>query len=134
MPSNLDERVYFPTRVRVRGRTVSFTVPDSFLGGPAQAGWGYAVAVSGADLMQSLDLAARAGLARESRDNMMVLEVGPGTWSDIFGGGRDDAPLQPPLIDIVVPAGETQEEILRDFDSAAGRMVELPAVVPAAQR
>ncbi len=131
VPQDLDQRVLFPTRVRVRGRTISFTVPNSFLGGPAQASWGYAVAVTGADLMQSLDLAARAGLARETRDNLMVLEVGPGTWNDFFGGGRDDAPLQPPLIDILVPEGERQEEILRDFDSAAGRMVELPAVVPA---
>ncbi len=131
VPQNLDERVYFPTRVRVRGRTISFSVPDSFLGGPAQASWGYAVAVSGADLMQSLDLTARAGLARASRDTLMVLEVKPGTWKDFFGGGRDDAPLQPPLIDILVPEGESQEEILRDFDSADGRPVELPAVVPA---
>ena len=130
VPANLDERVYFPTRIRVRGRTVSFSVPDSFLGGPAQAGWGYAVAVSGADLMQSLDLTARAGLARETKDTLMVLEVRPGNWRDVFGGGRDDAPLQPPLIDILVPEGEKQEEVLRDFDSAAGRMVELPAVVP----
>lgn len=130
VPKNLDERVFFPTRIRVRGRTISFSVPDSFLGGAAQASWGYAVAVSGADLMQSLDLSARAGLARETKDTLMVLDVRPGTWKDVFGGGRDDAPLQPPLIDILVPEGETQEEILRDFDSARGRMVELSAVVP----
>jgi hypothetical protein len=130
VPSNLDERVYFADRIRVRGDTVYFTVPDSFLGGPAQPHWGYAIVVSGSNLMQSLDIAARAGLARETQDNLMVLGVGPGTWNEIFGGGRDDAPLQPPLIDIVVPEGESQEEILRDYDSAAGRMVELPAVVP----
>jgi hypothetical protein len=133
VPANLDERVFFPTRVRVRGSTILFTVPDSFLGGPAQPDWSYAVAISGADLMQSLDLAARAGLARESKENLMVLDIGPGTWKDIFGGGRDDEPLQPPLVDILVPEGERQEEILRDFDSDAGRMVELPAVVPASQ-
>jgi hypothetical protein len=132
VPRDLDERVFFPTRVRVRGRTVSFSVPDSFLGGAPQATWGYTVAVSGADLMQSLDLTARAGLARETREALMVLEVRPGTWKDFFGGGRDEAPLQPPLIDILVPDGQRQEEILRDFDSDAGRMVELPAVVPAA--
>ncbi len=131
VPKNLDERVYFPTRVRVRGRTISFSVPDSFLGGAAQASWGYTVGVSGADLMQSLDLTARAGLARETKETLMVLEVRPGNWKDFFGGGRDDASLQPPLIDILVPEGEAQEEILRDFDSAAGRPVELPAVVPA---
>ena len=133
VPANLDERVYFPTRVRVRGRTISFSVPDSFLGGPAQANWGYAVAVTGHDLMQSLDLSARAGLARETQENLMVLEVRPGNWKDVFGGGRDDAPLQPRFIDILVPEGERQEEILRDFDSRAGRMVELPAVVPASR-
>ena len=131
VPAGLDERVYFPTRIRVRGRTISFYVPDSFLGGPAQASWGYAVAVTGHDLVQSLDIAARAGLARERQDNLMVLEVRPGNWSDFFGGGRDDAPLQPPLIDILVPEGESQEQILRDFDSARDRAVELPAVVPA---
>ena len=131
VPAGLDERVYFPTRIRVRGRTISFYVPDSFLGGPAQASWGYAVAVTGHDLMQSLDIAARAGLAREEKKNLMVLEVRPGNWSDFFGGGRDDAPLQPPMIDILVPEGRSQEEILRDFDSARDRPVELPAVIPA---
>ena len=49
----------------------------------------------------------------------------------VLGGGRDDASLQPPMIDILVPEGQSQEEILRDFDSARDRPVELPAVVPA---
>ena len=36
----------------------------------------------------------------------MILPVSPGRWQDRFGGGRENADIQPPLIDIMVPKGE----------------------------
>jgi len=52
-------------------------------------------------------------------------------WSDRFGGGEDDDPLQPPLVDVIVPRGATQEKVLKDYSSKEGRLVRLPGVVPA---
>jgi hypothetical protein len=130
IPMDVEDRVYFPTLVRVRGQKVSFFVPDHFLGGPAGADWSYAVAVSGADLLQSFDLAAKVGLSEEGEDALMILPVTPGRPRDHFGG-RERTPLQPPIVDVLVPAGMSQEEVLRSYDLAAGLPAELPGVVPA---
>ena len=35
----------------------------------------------------------------------MILPVSPGRWHDRFGGGRENAAIQPPLVDIIVPKG-----------------------------
>ena len=88
--------------------------------------------VTGASLTESFDLSASVGLADETRANLGVIPVSPGRWKDRFGGGRDAAPLQPPIIDIIVPEGEKQEALLSDFDSRRGRPAVVPAVVPAA--
>lgn len=130
VPGDVESRIFFPTQVKVRGTRISFFVPDSFLGGPAQATWSYVVAVSGANVLQSLDL--RRILGRDaSEDSLMILPVSPGRWQDRFGGGRDDSPIQPPLLDIIVPEGVKQETLLGDFDARAGKRVVLPGVVPA---
>jgi hypothetical protein len=131
LPADLDLRVYFPNRVRVRGQKVSFFVPDELLGGKALPDWSYTVAVSGADLIQSFDLSASMGLAESRREGLMILPISPGKWQDRFGGGREEEPLQPPLVDILVPPGTSQELLLSDFDSRAGRPARLMGVVPA---
>lgn len=123
----VDARVFFPRLVRVSGRKVRFFVPERFLGGPAQADWGYLVAVSGANLLQTFDRA----LSRSGVSPLAILPVSPGAWSDRFGGGEEGAPLQPPFVDIVVPDGVTQEEALSSFRSRLERPAVLPVVVPA---
>ncbi|HSL83320.1 MAG TPA: glucodextranase DOMON-like domain-containing protein [Thermoanaerobaculia bacterium] len=130
IPMDVEDRVFFPTRVRVRGQKVSFFVPDRFLGAPASPEWSYVVAVSGADLLQSFELTGRLGLSAADEDGLMILPVTSGRPRDHFGG-RERAPLQPPLVDILVPPGTTQEEVLQSYDLAEGLPVELPGVVPA---
>lgn len=134
IPVDIDERVFFPTQIHVRGQKISFFVPGIFLGGPAKPTWAYVVATSGADLVQSLDIAHRLG--RQTGDQgLMILPVSPGRWQDRFGGGRENAAIQPPLIDVIVPkGGRTQEEVLSDFDARAKRPVKLTGVVPAEQK
>ena len=130
IPIDVDERIYFPTQIRVRGQKIGFFVPGIFLGGPAKATWAYVVASSGANLIQSFDI------AHQLPDfGLMILPVSPGGWQDRFGGGRENAPIQPPLIDVIVPkGGRTQEEILSDFDARTKRPVKLTGVVPAEQK
>ncbi len=130
VPADLESRVFFPSRVRVRGNTISFFVPDSFLGGAARADWAYVVAVSGADLHQSIDLKAAVGLGAEREQRLMILPIAPGQWSDRFGGGLENDPLQPPLVDVIVPAGSNQEKLLQDRSLRDNRPVQLPGVVP----
>lgn len=133
IPADVDERIFFPTQIHVRGQKISFFVPGIFLGGPAKPTWAYVVATSGADLVQSLDIAHMLG--RQSGDkSLMILPVSPGRWQDRFGGGRENADLQPPLIDVIVAKGKSQEKILSDFDAHGRRPVVLTGVVPAEQK
>jgi hypothetical protein len=134
IPVDVDERIFFPTQIHVRGQKISFFVPGIFLGGPAKATWAYVVASSGADLVQSFDIAHQLG-RQNSDQGLMILPVSPGRWQDRFGGGRENAAIQPPLIDVIVPkGGRTQEEVLSDFDARAKRPVKLTGVVPAEQK
>jgi hypothetical protein len=126
-----DSRVFFPTRIHVFGPTIQFFVPASFLGGIAKPTWSYVVAVSGADIYQEIDIGAALKITAAEPDSLMILPIEPGNWSDRFGGGRDDDPLQPPLVDLIVPPGRSQEAILKDDDPVTNRPVRLPGVVPA---
>jgi hypothetical protein len=128
IPGDVEDRLFFPTRVQVRGNTIRFFVPGSFLGGPAQPTWAYTVAVSGANVLQSLDLNRVMGRSPKD-DALMILPISPGRWGDRFGGGRDNSPLQPPLVDILAPEGRKQETILSDFGPK--KPVVLLGVVPA---
>jgi len=129
--TDVENRVYFPTRINVFGRTIRFFVPSSFLRGEAKPTWSYVVAVSGADVFQRLDVLGALKVTEPAPASLAILPVAPGTWSDRFGGGEDDDPLQPPLVDVIVPRGATQEKVLKDYSSKEGRLVRLPGVVPA---
>jgi len=134
IPVDVEERIFFPTQIHVRGQKITFFVPGIVLGGPARPTWAYTVATSGADLLQSFDLARKLG--RDPSDKtLMILPVSPGRWQDRFGGGRENADIQPPLIDLIVAkGGRTQEQVLSDFDARAKRPVKLTGVVPAEQK
>ncbi|HEX8819799.1 MAG TPA: glucodextranase DOMON-like domain-containing protein [Archangium sp.] len=121
----LAERVFFPTRIRVSGSRVFFFVPEDFLGGTAQPTWGYAVAVTGASLQRRVELPAFLGGSAEAREGLMLLGIRPGGGSVHFGGGRLGDPGQSPVVDLMVPEGVQQREVL------GPKPLPWPAVVPA---
>jgi hypothetical protein len=125
MNRDIEKLIFFPTRVRVLGSKIGFLVPISFLGGWAKPEWSYVVAVSGADVLQKIDLGDLFNVGAEGPDSLFILGIAPGfTWSDRFGGGDEDNHNQSPLVDIVVPPGKKQEDVLKD------KPVRLPGVVP----
>ncbi|KFA87287.1 glucodextranase DOMON-like domain-containing protein [Archangium violaceum] len=122
----IERSVFFPTRVRVSGPTVSFFVPESFLGGQARPTWGYAVAVTGATLERRVELPAILGaVTAPAQRGLMVLGIGPGTSHERFGGGRLGGTNQSPVVDLLVPEGVRQQEVL------GLQARPWPAVVPA---
>jgi hypothetical protein len=122
----LAAQVFFPTRIRVVGATVSFFVPEAFLGGQARATWGYAVAVTGATMDRRVEMPAfLGGVTAPPPPGMMVMGIGPGVFPDRFGGGRLGDPGQSPVVDLLVPEGVSQREVLGPKAPA------WPAVVPA---
>ena len=106
----LEERVFFPTRMRVTGATVEFFVPGAFLGAVARPEWGYAAAVTGASLETKVNLPALFG--KEPPQGLMVLPIGPGDSAERFGGGRLGDGAQSPVVDLLVPPGVSQEQVL----------------------
>ncbi len=124
--------IFFPNQVRVLGRTVEVFVPDAFLGGEASPDWSYVLAVTGARLEQRLDVPLLGKYPRDSSDGM-ILPVIPGSDDNAFGGGRENDPLQPPLVDLLRPRGlePRQADILRNYDSYQERRAQIPGVVPA---
>jgi hypothetical protein len=128
---DIAEGVFFPTLIWVNGSKISFFVPASFLGGFANPKWGYVVAVTGAKIDMEADLGSALGTREPGEANLMVIPIGHGKTKDAFGGGQEDDHLQPPLVDILVPPGMTQEGILKDYDLLTDHPVQLRAVVPA---
>ncbi len=128
----VSESVFFPTLVEIRGRLVRFFVPNTFLGGPAKADWGYVVASSGAAVTGRYDLVKLAGLKKDApMDPLFIMRAAPGRTENTFGGADEDDPFPPALIDVLVPPGtETQERLLRSGNPRKGVLPRLPAVVP----
>ena len=123
-------KYFFPSLAWVEGTKVRFFVPAAFLGGVAQPSWGYVVVVSFADIEERFDVMP----TNTSKFSLMILPVMSGRGATWVGGGVEDDPLQPPLIDIIVPPGKTQDQVLKDYDPryilTRNHPVQLPAVVP----
>lgn len=131
LPADIEDHVFFPTRVRVVGSKIRFFVPDLFLGGKAKADWSYVIFTSGADIDSRFDLPDSVPTSARA-ENMAILPIAPGGAPDRFGGKRDDDYTQPPILDLIVPPGERQESILRAYDPVKRIPVTLHGVVPAA--
>jgi hypothetical protein len=127
----ITDQYFFPTRVRVLGPSIRFFVPNSFLGSTADPSWHYVVVVTGSPIEEKIDLGSLIGKELQEEPPLMNLTISPGPPTDGFGTTRrDKEPLQTPIVDIVVPEGLKQSEILRDYDLKIGRPAILPAVTP----
>jgi hypothetical protein len=114
--ASVDESTYFPTDIRVAANRVEFFVPASFMP-PASENWSYVVVVSGADIIERFDTSASFTNLRDRKYALMILPVRSGRPLWIFGTDREQsADWLPPVIDIIVPAGADQKQILSDFD------------------
>ena len=101
--ATVDNAVFFATDVRVRGRTVSFTVPWSFLGSLNVADWSLTTLVTGAKLTIESDLSL--GLARGSaleRLTLGALQPGVGRPLDTWGSTGDRVPATA-VVDLLSP-------------------------------
>lgn len=125
----LSSRYFFPDRVRVRNREVSFFVPRSFLGGPASRDWAYTVLVTGAELEPTTRLAT-------GPENflLMNLPVERGLNFRNFGLRGDADPEQPPVVDYVNPLVGWQSARLSDYNTARGLYASVVGVVPSGKK
>jgi hypothetical protein len=120
----VDERYFFPTKVRVAGRRIEFLVPDAFLGGAPAANWAYTALVTGADIEQ----AGRVGSITSDRPAMMTMPVGRGIQYNLFGIRSDGDEATPPVVDLLASDPGVQKAVLDDYDAVAGRLAAVPGI------
>jgi len=128
---DVTDHTYFPNRIRVIGPKIRFFVPDSFLGGPAQPDWSYVVAISGADITATMPVdAIDVGVVQLDFAGLMILPVEAGGSRHNFGSEQPDTEMLPNLVDILVPEGVSQEELLASYRTQVTGKVKLLGVVP----
>ncbi|GEM_PF-784482 len=117
---------YFPSRSRVYGRKLKFSVPKAFLGGTPQKNWEYLVVVTGADVE------TRGSLPFMQEDEQPVFMrpvVGGGNGSTFGGMFRANA-YTPHIIDVLIPTDKTQEQLLSLADENTQQFAVLPMLSP----
>jgi hypothetical protein len=117
--------VVVPDVVDARARTVSVRVPVLALGSRPTRSWGYSVQLSGARWERTFQVVDRI---RGSLDaNAFTMEVAPvpDTW--IFGGGPEGS-QHPRLLDVILPPGVEQRQVLTSFGEAPGDWAKVPFV------
>lgn len=124
--SRVNELFYFPTKVRVMGRRIEFHVPEDFLGGVPAKNWGYTAIVTGADLEQT----GRPGQLLPVKQTMMTMSVARGVRASQWGIRGDADEATPPVIDLLAADGDTQKNVLSDYDTVAGRLAAIPGIAP----
>jgi hypothetical protein len=111
LEASINQSIYFPTTVRVRGKTIAFFVPEAFFAGSAANDWAVTVMVTGAKPYTS----ASGGFLPTNKTpleelDMGVLQPAAGRPRATFGYyGRGHAV---PLVDVLLPSQAQQTALL----------------------
>ena len=128
----IDRSVFFATEVRVRGKTVSFFVPDSFLGSTAAADWSMSVFVTGAKINIESDfrLFGASNIPALQRLALGALQPAEGRPSDTFGYRGDTAPATS-IVDLLGPSGLQSRQLASGTLEGVDRNTRAVASAPA---
>lgn len=108
--ASIDQSVYFPTRIRVRDKTVSFFVPGSFFSGSDGTNWGVTAFVTGALTTIPADFSFISS-NKKPLDSLQlgVMQPAPGHQKNTFGYSG----IRPsPVVDILGLSLEQQAQQL----------------------
>jgi hypothetical protein len=109
--ASIDQAVFFPTEVRVRGKSISFFVPKTFMGDTDGSDWAVTTLVTGARLYSSMSL----NLLQSSKTPLEMLDMGAmqpalGRPADTFG--FESAVPPSPIVDVLLPTTVQQKAML----------------------
>jgi C-terminal binding-module, SLH-like, of glucodextranase len=118
-------KMIFPNRLQLRGRTLIARVPADQLGGPPMAAWGYSVHVSGATWERNLRAIDRlTGTVEANAFTMPILSL-----REAFAfGGAPAGDAFPRVVDVLLPPGRDQGEVLGSYESVSGAWAKVPFV------
>lgn len=104
---SVDKSTYFPTRIKVQGRSISFFVPASFFAGSDSIEWAITAFVTGASTINSADFTLSSNKTNKSLENLTLGVMQPelGHPRDSFGysGARPS-----PVVDLLSDSVEQQ--------------------------
>lgn len=98
----MKKAVYVAHKAKSSANALEISVPKSFIGKPV-AGWGFQVAVLGQEG------------SKESMDGVKVRRILPVNTEWQFGGASDQSVFHPNVLDILLPDGKDQKEVLGGF-------------------
>ena len=105
----LTGRVFFPTLIRVRGDG-GVLGAGRLLWARTRPEWGYGVAVTGASFERCLSWRLFGGVTAARA--AMVMPIVPGESKELLRWRAEGDASQSPVVDLVVPPGVTQEQVL----------------------
>lgn len=118
-------RVLVARQITSRGRTLVARVPVAFLGGPPREDWGWSVQVSGARWERTYQVVDRIRGTREQDALTMDVATTREAWA--FGGAPSGS-AHPRVVDVLLPPGVDQRQVLGSFDAATGAWARVPFV------
>lgn len=116
--ASVDQSLFFPTRIKVRDKTISFFVPAGFFAGSDGSNWAATALVTGAITAISADFS----LFSSTKKPLEILQLGvmqpaPGHPRDTFGySDRQPAPV----VDVLGASAEIQIRQLADKEDLTG--------------
>jgi hypothetical protein len=104
--ASVDQSMFFPTRIRVRGKTIDFFVPAEFFAGSDGTDWAVTALVTGALTAIPADLSIFPTTRKPlERLELGVMQPGPGRQKDTFGYNG----VKPsPVVDLLGPSADQQ--------------------------
>lgn len=129
MEASVDQSILFPTRIRVRGKTIEFFVPATFFTGCEGESWATTTFVTGAITSVTADFSLiNSDTKPLDRIPLGVLQPVPGHAKDSFGFGGDVMPS--PVIDLLAESAQSQREQLVGPEGLQGAVWEIGGELP----
>lgn len=116
--ASVDQSIFFPTRIRVRNRTIAFFVPAVFVGGSDGANWAATALVTGALTTIPADFSLFPS-TRKPLDTLQlgVMQPALGHPKDTFGySGRQPVPV----VDVLGASADLQVRQLAEQEDLTG--------------
>lgn len=116
--AQVDRSIFFPTRIKVHGRSIAFFVPAAFFGGSDGSDWAVTAFVTGAMTAIPADftLLPTSKTALE-RLPLGVMQPALGHPRETFGYGSG---LPAPVVDLLCESASQQSSLLRAHDDLRG--------------
>jgi carbohydrate-binding DOMON domain-containing protein len=116
-------RVAYPGPLVNRGRTLVARVPVAFFGAKPRREWGWSVQVSGAAWQRSFQAVDQVRGTAKADALTMPVSTTAERWEF---GGAELGHAHPQVVDVLVPPGVDQHQVLSGFNNDTGEYARVP--------